>query len=260
MMKRATAAGANIIDVVAYPFMTDLDRVLANNPVATGVSTTRLKIGGVKITVDGSPQGRPRAFTSPYLTGGPGGQKNWKGDPTMPQESHWARRAGYDMGGRSSSTPTATPPSTPEGLRGRAPATSRRPWNVTTIHTQFIRKDQIPTFVKYKIRPSFYTLHTFYFADAHTRTAAPSRRRTSARCARRSTPGCARPTTPTSTSRRRPAVHDVVGRQPLSRRGALARTSAITPMEALKAQTLWAADHTTKRSQGLARAGRSPIS
>ncbi len=43
----------------------------------------------------------------------------------------------------------------------------RRPWNVTTIHTQFMRKDHIPKFVKYKVRPSFYTLHTFYFADAH---------------------------------------------------------------------------------------------
>ncbi len=30
-----------------------------------------------------------------------------------------------------------------------------------------MRKDQIPKFVQYKIRPSFYTLHTFYFADAH---------------------------------------------------------------------------------------------
>jgi heat shock protein HslJ len=38
---------------------------------------------------------------------------------------------------------------------------------VTTIHTQFLRKDQIPSFVKYGIRPSFYTLHTYYFADAH---------------------------------------------------------------------------------------------
>jgi hypothetical protein len=42
-----------------------------------------------------------------------------------------------------------------------------RPWNVTTIHTQFLRKDQIPKFVNYKVRPSFYTLHTFYFAEAH---------------------------------------------------------------------------------------------
>jgi predicted amidohydrolase YtcJ len=42
-----------------------------------------------------------------------------------------------------------------------------RPWNVTTIHTQFLRKDQLAKFVKYGIRPSFYTLHTFYFATTH---------------------------------------------------------------------------------------------
>ncbi len=30
-----------------------------------------------------------------------------------------------------------------------------------------MRKDHIPKFVEYKVRPSFYTLHTFYFAEAH---------------------------------------------------------------------------------------------
>jgi predicted amidohydrolase YtcJ len=30
-----------------------------------------------------------------------------------------------------------------------------------------MRKDQIAKFVKYKVRPSFYTLHTYYFYEAH---------------------------------------------------------------------------------------------
>ncbi|MDH4155439.1 MAG: amidohydrolase family protein, partial [Nitrospira sp.] len=38
---------------------------------------------------------------------------------------------------------------------------------VTMIHAQFTRKDQLDKYVKYKITPSFYTLHTYYFADAH---------------------------------------------------------------------------------------------
>ena len=38
---------------------------------------------------------------------------------------------------------------------------------VTLIHAQFIRRDQIDKLVRYKVRPSFYTLHTFYFAEAH---------------------------------------------------------------------------------------------
>ena len=42
-----------------------------------------------------------------------------------------------------------------------------KPRNVTAIHAQFARKDQIRQFVQYNIRPSFYTLHTYYFAQAH---------------------------------------------------------------------------------------------
>jgi hypothetical protein len=41
------------------------------------------------------------------------------------------------------------------------------PWNVTTIHSQFMRKDQMPKFIEYNVRPSFYTLHTYYFYEAH---------------------------------------------------------------------------------------------
>ncbi|MGL4563938.1 MAG: amidohydrolase, partial [Halioglobus sp.] len=57
-MQRASEAGANIIDVVAYPFITDIDRVLAEHPVSEwGKYKNHFKLGGVKITMDGSPQG-----------------------------------------------------------------------------------------------------------------------------------------------------------------------------------------------------------
>ena len=39
--------------------------------------------------------------------------------------------------------------------------------NVTIIHSQFMRKDQIEKYVELQDRPSFYTLHTYYFAEAH---------------------------------------------------------------------------------------------
>jgi predicted amidohydrolase YtcJ len=170
-MKRASAAGANIIDVVAYPFIPDLDNVLEAYPVAGwGKYDQRLKISGVKITVDGSPQGRTAFFSTPYLTGGPGGEKDWKGEPTFPQHivNSMVKRV-YEMNvplllhcnGDAAIDAFLT---AYEYARG---GDYTRPWNVTTIHTQFMRRDQIPKFVKYKVRPSFYTLHTFYFADAH---------------------------------------------------------------------------------------------
>ncbi len=87
-MKRASDAGANIIDVVAFPFITDVDEIAAAIPVAEwGQYHQRLKVGGVKITVDGSPQGRTAFFTTSYLTGGPGGEQFWNGELAFPQES-----------------------------------------------------------------------------------------------------------------------------------------------------------------------------
>jgi predicted amidohydrolase YtcJ len=171
VIKRATDAGANIIDVVVHPFMTDLDSIVKKYPVDSwGKFDKRLKINGIKITADGSPQGKTAYFSTPYLTGGPSGEKNWKGEPTMPQADldklvklaytwkvpliiHTNGDGTIDMFIKSY-----------KAARG---ADTTTPWNVTTIHTQFVRKDQLPFFVQYKVRPSFYTEHTFYFSDAH---------------------------------------------------------------------------------------------
>lgn len=170
-IKRAADAGANVIDVVAYPFITDVEKVLKEIPVDSwGKYQNRFKVGGVKITIDGSPQGRTAFFTTPYLTGGPGGEKDWKGEPTFPQDlaNQMVKRV-YEL-----NVPLilhcngdAAIDSFLTAYEFARAGDYSRPWNVTTIHTQFLRSDQIPKFVKYKIRPSFYTLHTFYFADAH---------------------------------------------------------------------------------------------
>ena len=170
-MMRATDAGANIIDVIAYPFITEVDKVVAVVPVNEwGRYRQGFKIGGVKITLDGSPQGRTAAFTSPYLTGGPGGEKDWKGELLFPQDlANKMVKKVYDM-----KVPLilhcngdAAIDSFLSAYESARAGNYSQPWNVTTIHTQFIRKDQIPKFAEYKVRPSFYTLHTFYFAEAH---------------------------------------------------------------------------------------------
>jgi hypothetical protein len=171
VMQRATAAGANLIDVIAYPFITDLDAVLAKNPLDTwGKYDRHLKIGGVKITIDGSAQGRTASFTKPYLTGGPGGEKDWRGELTFPQETinQMVKRV-YDMGvplnlhangdGAIDAFLAAH-----EFAAADDPTKDRR---VTLIHAQFTRRDQLDKYAKYRITPSFFTVHTYYFADAH---------------------------------------------------------------------------------------------
>lgn len=171
VIKRSAEAGANIIDIVVHPFMTDLDSIVKKYPANTwGSYKNGVKIGGIKITADGSPQGKTAFFTTPYLTGGPNGEKNWKGEPTMSQDElnklvktawdwnvplilHVNGDAAIDM--------------FIKAYKAARAGDTVKPWNVTTIHTQFMRKDHIPFFVKNNIRPSFYTEHTFYFATAH---------------------------------------------------------------------------------------------
>jgi predicted amidohydrolase YtcJ len=171
VMKRAAAAGAGIIDVIAFPFITELDRILEAAPLASwGRYGNHLKIGGVKITIDGSPQGKTAFFNTPYLTGGPGGEKHWRGEPTFPQDTinQMVKRV-YEMGvplnlhangdGAIDAFLKAHEFAAADDL-----SKDRR---VTMIHAQFTRKDQLDKYVQYRIRPSFYTLHTYYFYEAH---------------------------------------------------------------------------------------------
>jgi len=262
-MKRATAAGANIIDVVAYPFITDVDNVLKEIPLsAWGAYDKHFKIGGVKITMDGSPQGRTAAFTTPYLNGGPGGEKDWKGELTFPQDvvNQMVKRV-YGMG-----VPLILHCNGDASIDGFLKAYEfaragdfTKPWNVTTIHTQFLRKDQIPKFVQYKVRPSFYTLHTYYFAEAHIANRGKDQA------------AYISPMRDAIDAGLRPTNHTDFVVAPLdqmfmlwsavnrvSRAGAvIGDDQRVTPLEGLKAMTIWAAEQYGEQdSKGSLEAGK----
>ncbi len=171
ILENGAKHNALFIDVVAYPFILDLRSILTGHPFSEfGKYDNRLKIGGVKITMDGSPQGRTAFFTTPYLTGGPGGEKNWVGSPTFPQDSlnawlkwlygehiqtivHGNGDAAIDMILKAH-----------RYASGNDSAADRR---TTIIHSQFVRKDQLEKYRQYNMIPSMYTEHTFFFGDAH---------------------------------------------------------------------------------------------
>ena len=247
-MKRATVAGANVIDVIAYPFITDVDNVLKEIPLsAWGTYDKHFKIGGVKITMDGSPQGKTAAFTTPYLAGGPGGEKGWKGEPTFPQDMANAMvKKVYGMG-----VPLTLHCNGDASIDGflKAYELARagdftKPWNVTTIHTQFMRKDQIPKFVQYKVRPSFYTLHTYYFAEAHIANRGKEQAAYISPM-RDAIDAGLRPTNHTdfvvAPLDQMFMLRSAVNR--ISRAGAeIGPGQRVTPLEGLKAMTIWAAE------------------
>lgn len=171
VLQRAADRGELFIDVISYPFIGDLEKVLKVHPANSfGSYGKHLKLGGCKILADGSPQGKTAFFTTPYLTGGPGGEKNWKGEPTFPQEMlNGMFKTCYDNGlqvithANGDAGIDAVLKGHEFGVAGAADKDRR----TVIIHSQFVRKDQLQKYVDYKMIPSFYTEHTFFFGEAH---------------------------------------------------------------------------------------------
>ena len=170
LLQKAADKGLLAIDVVSYPFITEASTVFKTTPPDKfGKYVNHLKLGGIKITLDGSPQGRTAYFTTPYLTGGPGGEQNWRGEPLFPKTQaeefvkfvydnnvqliiHCNGDAAIDL-----------------FLECHEKVAKDRfaDRRAAVIHSQFVRKDQLEKYVDYKIMPSFFTEHCYYFAETH---------------------------------------------------------------------------------------------
>lgn len=170
-LQRVASQDGLLIDVIAYPFIMDVEAILKANPPSTfGHYKNGLKLGGCKVTIDGSPQGKTAWFTSDYLTGGPAGEESWKGEPGIPVKMIRAMvKTCYDNdlqvllhGNGDAAIDFAI--ATHKEMAGDDLAKDRR---TVCIHCQFIRQDQIDAFAKLKIIPSLFTDHTFFFGDTH---------------------------------------------------------------------------------------------
>ena len=159
------------LEVVMLPFIAEIDTIFDGKlPTNEPEYRNHLRIGGVKVVMDGSPQGRTAAFTTPYLTDGPAGQTDWRGDLSFPQPvlNDWVKKV-YDGGATLfvHCNGDAAIDALLEAHRfasGNAPA---KPRGTVGIHSQFIRRDQLDKYKAWNITPSFFTIHCFYFGDTH---------------------------------------------------------------------------------------------
>jgi hypothetical protein len=159
------------LDLVALPFITEIDAVFGGKPPANEPAyKNRLRIGGVKVVADGSPQGRTAAFTTPYLTAGPAGQTAWRGELSFPQAvlNEMVKKV-YDGGATLyvHVNGDAAIDALLEAHRFASGDDPAKPRGTVGVHSQFIRRDQLEKYAAWKITPSFFTLHCFYFGDTH---------------------------------------------------------------------------------------------
>jgi predicted amidohydrolase YtcJ len=159
------------LDVIALPFIAEVDEIFGGKPPRNEPEyKNRLRIGGVKVLMDGSPQGRTACFTTPYLTPGPAGQKNWRGELSFPQATlNEMVKKVYDGGATLfvHCNGDAAIDALLEAHRFASGDDPAKPRGTVGVHSQFIRRDQLAKYKAWGITPSFFTIHCFYFGDTH---------------------------------------------------------------------------------------------
>lgn len=129
------------------------------------------RIGGVKITLDGSPQGRTAWRTIPYLLPPDGQKKGYLGYPAIADDRKVM--AVYDSAFANNwqiITHANGDAAIDQMIRCMKPAsakygnTDRRS---VLIHGQYVRMDQLDSLKKLDVVASLYPMHTFYWGDWH---------------------------------------------------------------------------------------------
>lgn len=159
------------LDVVVYPQGMEEDFSVPAE-VAVGAyqgPQGRLKVGGVKLILDGSPQGKTAYLSEPYQVPPPGQEADYRGYPTLPQEAVDGLVARYIADGVPMLVHCNGDAAAQMLIDAVARASESRAGDHRTvmIHAQTVREDQLDRMKTLGIMPSYFSAHTFYWGDWH---------------------------------------------------------------------------------------------
>ena len=167
-IRKVGAAGELPIDIVSFPDVLEARDFIGANVARNYTDHTR--VGGCKLTIDGSPQGftalRDRPYYDPVGDYPPG----YAGYAAITMEQtqdavNWCTENGFQIivhanGEGASDMLIAALGAAKE----KYPDADTRP---VLIHGQFVREDQIDSYKRLGVFPSLFPMHTFYWGDWH---------------------------------------------------------------------------------------------
>lgn len=175
-------AGLLKLDVVSYPMHgEDVDAILAAHP-AFDSPTYRghLRFGGLKMFLDGSPQGLTAWMTEPY-TRGPEGETDWVAYGTMTDEDAIAFAKKAIDGNHQLLCHTNGDAAGDQLLRVYAAALEasdnphKHELRPVMIHCQTMRTDQYERMADLGMIPSIFSSHIWYWGDIHLKNFGAQR-------------------------------------------------------------------------------------
>lgn len=174
-MQAAAKAGDIPIDVVTY-----VDVLQDRDFIAKHVSldyTNGFRVGGAKLTIDGSPQGFTAFRDRPYYNPPQGYRAGYQGysaaTPDQVFEAiDWA--FANDIQVLTHSNGEAASDMLLAAIKTAREKHGVKDRRAVLIHGQFLRKDQVATIQALDVFPSLFPMHTFYWGDWHRdRTVGP---------------------------------------------------------------------------------------
>jgi predicted amidohydrolase YtcJ len=166
LLQAAASAGFLNLDVVVYPGVRSDDLTVVDG-MPFGRYHDRLKFGGVKMMLDGSPQGKTAYLTQPYHVPPPGQPEDYRGYPTLTDQQVDAMFAAY-LEARIPILAHANGDAAADQLIEAVAKVSPTPGHRTVmIHAQTVREDQLDRMQTLGIIPSFFSAHVFFWGDWH---------------------------------------------------------------------------------------------
>ena len=169
-LQLAASQGKLFIDVAALMAFVDIDKWLDNPDFPFSKDyNNNFRIAAMKITEDGSPQGKTAYMREPYLTGGPAGQKNWRGAPSLPKAEfeHLVSTAlDKNIPLQVHCNGDAAIDILIEAVRS-AGVKAKDNKRITVIHSNIQAMDQLDSYVELGLTPSYFSNHAFFWGDVH---------------------------------------------------------------------------------------------
>lgn len=169
-LKSLGTADPFAVDIVAYIMANPISDEELGEIEAELDYTGGVRIGGIKFTLDGSPQGRTAWMSQPYDEGPPGQGADYVAYPSYNPDAYRARIGGLLERG----VPVLAHANGDEAIElmidGIDQALTGRPipdHRSVIIHAQLIRPDQLDRVKDLGIVPSYYSVHPFFWGDWH---------------------------------------------------------------------------------------------
>lgn len=169
LLREAARRGLLPVDVSVFPQGAVL-RDEQIDELEFGRYEGRLEIGGVKLMLDGSPQGKTAFLTRPFHVPPEGQSADYRGYPNMPQEQVDALVERYLSRGipvLAHANGDAAADQLIEAVEKTGAKHELGDHRTVVIHAQVTREDQLDRYAELGMIPSFFSAHTFYWGDWH---------------------------------------------------------------------------------------------